>query len=25
VVMALFFWLVDMILGFATRWLLGQG
>ena len=25
VVMALFFWLVDMTLGFATRWLLGRG
>jgi len=24
VVMALFFWLVDMTLGFATRWLLGR-
>jgi preprotein translocase subunit SecE len=25
VVMALFFWLVDMLLGLGTRWLLGQG
>ncbi|MEY4375475.1 MAG: hypothetical protein RJB26_25, partial [Pseudomonadota bacterium] len=23
--MALFFWLVDMLLGLGTRWLLGQG